>query len=85
VLEGEHIIQVGDDEFHLGPGEIAFGPRGVPHAQRRAVARTGRFLEFYYPAGFEGFFRELAEAERTGSPMPEVYTRVSEKYGITWP
>jgi hypothetical protein len=48
------------------------------------VPRTGRFLEFFYPAGFERFFRELAEAERGGSSMPEVYKRVSEKYGITW-
>jgi mannose-6-phosphate isomerase-like protein (cupin superfamily) len=84
VLEGEHIIQVGDDEFHVGPGETVFGPRGVPHAQRRVAPRAGRFLEFFYPAGFEGFFRELADAERTGSSMPEEYVRVSEKYGITW-
>lgn len=84
VLEGEHIIQVGDDEFHVGPGEIVFGPRRVPHAQRRVVPRTGRFLALFSPAGFEGFFRELAEAERTGSLMPKAYARVSENYGITW-
>ena len=84
VLEGEHIIRVGDDEFHAGPGDIVFGPRGVPHAQRRVIPRTGRFLELFSPAGFEGFFRQLAEAERTGSSMPEAYARVSEKYGITW-
>lgn len=84
VLEGEHVVQVGDEEFHVGPGEMVFGPRGVPHAQRRVVPRTGRFLEFFSPAGFEGFFRELAEAERTGSSMPDAYARVSEKYGITW-
>ena len=84
VLEGEHIIQVGDDEFQIGPGELAFGPRGVPHSQRRVVPRTGRFLILLSPAGFERFFRELAEAERTRSSMPESYVRVSEKYGITW-
>jgi mannose-6-phosphate isomerase-like protein (cupin superfamily) len=84
VLEGQHVIQVGDDEFHVGPGGIVFGPRGVPHAQRRAVPRTGRFLELYSPAGFEGFFRELAEAESAGSSMTDEYVRVSEKYGITW-
>jgi mannose-6-phosphate isomerase-like protein (cupin superfamily) len=84
VLEGEHVIRIGDDELHVGPGDLVFGPRGVPHAQRRVVPRTGRFLEFFYPAGFEGFFRELAEAERTASSMPEAYSRVSEKYGITW-
>ena len=82
VLEGEHVIQIGDDEFHAG--DMAFGPRGIPHAQRRVVPRTGRFLEFFSPPGFEGFFRELSEAERSGSSMPEEYVRVSEKYGITW-
>ena len=84
VLEGEHVIQVGDDEFRVGPGDIAFGPRGVPHAQRRVVPGTGRFLLIISPAGFEGFFRELAAAEGSGSPMPEAYKRASGKYGITW-
>jgi mannose-6-phosphate isomerase-like protein (cupin superfamily) len=84
ILEGEHIVQVGDDEFHVGPGDIAFGPRGVPHSQRRVVPRTGRFLILLSPAGFEGFFRELAEAETSGASMPEAYVRVSEKYGVTW-
>ena len=78
------MIRIGDDEFRVGPGEMAFGPRGVPHSQRRMVPRTGRFLEFFAPGGFDGFFRELAEAESAGSSMPEAYTRVSEKYGITW-
>ena len=84
ILEGEHVIRVGEDEFHVGPGETVFAPCGVPHSQRRVVPRTGRVLEFFYPAGFEGFFRELAEAERTGAPMEEAYARVSDKYGITW-
>ena len=35
------------------------------------------------PAGFEGFFRELAEAERKGS-IEQAYDSVSKKYGITW-
>jgi mannose-6-phosphate isomerase-like protein (cupin superfamily) len=84
VLGGDHVIQVGDDEFHLGPGGLAFGPRRVPHAQRRVVPRTGRILIITSPAGFEGFFRELAEAETEGTIGPAVYARVSERYGITW-
>jgi mannose-6-phosphate isomerase-like protein (cupin superfamily) len=84
ILEGEHIIRIGDAEFRARPGDTVFGPRGVPHAQGRVKPRTGRFLAFFAPAGFEGFFRELAEAERTGSSMSEAYVRVSEKYGITW-
>lgn len=84
VLEGEHVFEVGDEAFRVGPGGLAFGPRGVPHAQRRIVPRTGRVLTMCSPAGFEGFFRELAAAEREGSIGPAVYARVSGRYGITW-
>ena len=84
VLEGEHIFRIGEQELRAGPGEVVFGPRGVPHSQRRIVPRRGRLLEFFSPAGFEGFFRELSEAEDSGSSMPEAYLRVSEKYGVTW-
>jgi len=84
ILEGEHVVTVGAEEFTVGPGDMVFGPHGVPHAQRRVVPRTGRYLEFFYPAGFEGFFRELAHAEASGASMPDAYARVSEKYGITW-
>ena len=84
VLEGEHVFQIGDQEYHSGPGSTVFGPREVPHAHRRVVPRTGRFLTMVYPAGFEGFFRELSEAERTDASMPEAYEGVSRKYGITW-
>lgn len=84
ILEGEHIFQVGDVELRAGPGDVVFGPRGVPHAQRRVVSRKGRFLEIYSPGGFDGFFRELAQAEARGTSMGEVYRSVSEKYGITW-
>jgi mannose-6-phosphate isomerase-like protein (cupin superfamily) len=84
VLEGEHVFQVGDEPFQVGPGGLVFAPRGVPHSQRRVVPRTGRVLVLTSPAGFEGFFRELAEAQRTGSIGSDAYARVSKKYGITW-
>jgi mannose-6-phosphate isomerase-like protein (cupin superfamily) len=84
VLEGEHVFRVGDAEFQVGPGGTVFAPRGVPHAHRRVVPRTGRFLTMTSPAGLEGFFRELSEAEREGTIGPEAYARASERYGITW-
>jgi mannose-6-phosphate isomerase-like protein (cupin superfamily) len=83
-LEGEHVFQVGDEELQIGPGGLVFAPRGIPHSQRRVVPRTGRTLSMVSPAGFEGFFRELSDAEAEGAIGPEVYARVSEKYGITW-
>ena len=84
VLEGEHIVQCGEDEFRLGPGDLVFLPRGVPHAQRRVVPGEGRFLVLASPLGLEGFFRELAAAERDGTLGPDAYASASEKYGITW-
>jgi hypothetical protein len=61
-----------------------FAPRGVPHAQRRVVPRTGRILVLASPAGLEGFFRELAAADRAGVIGPDSYTSASKNYGITW-
>lgn len=84
VLEGEHVFQVGDRQFQAGPGELVFAPRGVPHAQRRVASRTGRILVLASPAGLEGFFRELAEADRAGAIGPDAYARASNTYGITW-
>ena len=83
-LEGEHVVQVGDDEFHLHPGGLAFAPRGVPHAQRRVVPGEGRLLVLLSPGGFEGFFRELAAAHEAGTLGPEAYAGASGRYGITW-
>jgi quercetin dioxygenase-like cupin family protein len=83
-LEGDHVIQVGDEKHRIGPGDCVFAPRGIPHAQRRVVPRTGSVLILVSPAGLEGFFRELAAADRAGELDADAYARVSERYGITW-
>ena len=83
-LEGEHVVQVGDEDFQVGPGGVVFAPRRVPHSQRRVVPGEGRLLILTSPAGFEGFFRELAAAESAGTLGPEAYAGASERYGITW-
>lgn len=59
VIQGEHVFRCGDRDFQVGPGGTVFAPRGVPHAHRRIVPRTGRFLTITSPAGFERFFRDL--------------------------
>ena len=84
VVEGEHVIKLGDDEFRLGPGESLFAPRGIPHAQRRVEPGVGRELVVLTPGGFERFFRDLAEAERNGTLGPDAYAAASERAGITW-
>ena len=84
MVEGEHVFEVGGEEFPLGPGATVYAPRRVPHAHRRMVGRTGRFLTMVSPAGFEGFFRILAEAAATGKAAGAAYERASDEHGVTW-
>src|SRR5262245_53044404 len=84
VLEGEHVVEVGGEEHRVGPGGLVFAPRGIPHAQRRVVPGDGRLLVLTTPGGFEGFFRELAVAEREGMLGPDAYASASANFGITW-
>jgi mannose-6-phosphate isomerase-like protein (cupin superfamily) len=84
VLEGERVFQVGEQAFQVGPGGLVFAPRGVPHVQRRVAPRKGRILALTAPAGFEGFFRELADADRAGALGPDAYASASKRYGLTW-
>ena len=84
VLEGEHVFTVGGVELWAGPGDVVFGPRGVPHAHRRVVPRTGRILEMFSPAGFEAFFREIAEADRDRPVGVEDLRRIAAKFSVTF-
>ena len=84
ILEGEHVIRVGDEEHTVGPGGVVFAPRGIPHSQQRVVTGEGRELVLMTPGGFEGFFRELSRAQEHGSLGPDAYAAASERFGITW-
>jgi mannose-6-phosphate isomerase-like protein (cupin superfamily) len=84
IVEGEHIITLGKREHRLGPGQAIFAPRGIPHSQRRVEPGVGRELVVVTPGGFEQFFRDLAEAERSGTLGPDAYAAASGKAGISW-
>ena len=84
VLEGDHVFQVGEEEFRAGPGGLVFAPRLVTHAHRRVIPGMGRLLVLTSPGGFEGFFRELAAAHDAGALGPDAYTSASRRYRITW-
>ena len=84
ILEGDHVIRVGEEEFSVGPGDVVFAPRGIPHSQRRAVPGEGRELILTTPGAFEGFFRELASAHVDGTLGPDAYATASERFGLTW-
>jgi mannose-6-phosphate isomerase-like protein (cupin superfamily) len=63
IVEGEFILEVGQDRFRLQPGDSVFGPREVPHVWANVGNTRGKFLAVFSPAGkMEGFFREAANA-----------------------
>jgi quercetin dioxygenase-like cupin family protein len=80
VLEGELLLQIGDQVEHAGPGTFAFCPIGCVHAFRAAGQQAARVLILAMPPGVgEGYFRELAkmppDAERVD------WERLGEKWG----
>lgn len=57
VLDGEYLVQVGDERLSLKAGDCVLGPRGVPHAWAFVGSTVGRMLLSYAPAGkMEAFF-----------------------------
>jgi quercetin dioxygenase-like cupin family protein len=59
VLEGDVVFGVGGTSFAAGPGDLAFGPRDVPH--RYTVGDAGcRMLFILTPGGFEGAIRAMS-------------------------
>ena len=64
VTEGEIGFRSGDREVVLGAGGYITKPRGELHAMWNAGRSPARMIEIISPAGFEGFFREVADARR---------------------
>jgi quercetin dioxygenase-like cupin family protein len=65
VLEGELLLQIGDQVERAGPGTFAFCPAGSVHAFRAAGTEPARVLVTAMPPGpAEGYFRELAKLPR---------------------
>ena len=60
IIRGQFIARVGEQTFHLGPGDSALAPRTVPHAFAKVSEGEGQMLVLFQPAGsMEDFFHEL--------------------------
>ncbi len=79
VMDGQVDFQVGEKRFRLGPGDSAFGPRGIPHTFSHVGATPGRMLIAFTPAGkMEEFFRATAIPNGPGYTA-EVFARYDMK------
>jgi quercetin dioxygenase-like cupin family protein len=69
-MESEFVVEVGDEQYHLQPGDSILAPRNVPHVWAHVGDEIGRLLIAFQPAGaMEAFFDEMAEM--TGPPTME--------------
>lgn len=63
VIEGEYLIEVGQERFTLKPGDSLIAPRQVPHVWAHVGNSIGRLLIAFTPPGqMEAFFREVSKA-----------------------
>lgn len=83
VLEGEIMIQIGDQLIQARAGTLIFKPRGIPHTFWNPGPAPARILEIISPAGFEKYFEELAELMLSGEP-PDIsrLLTLAQKYDL---
>ncbi len=81
VIDGEYIVEIGDERYRLGPGDSILAPREVPHVWAHVGEGMGKQLLVFQPAGkMEAFFGELSKIE--GAPQPEVMQRLFGSHGM---
>jgi quercetin dioxygenase-like cupin family protein len=73
-VEGEFIIEVGQERFNAHPGDSLLAPRKVPHVWAYVGDATGRMLIAFMPAGkMEAFFREVTKANAMPPQDPALW------------
>ena len=83
VLEGQMELTVGDKTTVLKAGDLAFGPRGVPHSWKIVGEEKAKVILSVFPSGIELMFEELALMP----PGPPDFAKVSEicaRYGVNF-
>ena len=70
VLDGTFEIRIGDAVHALGPGAVAFVPRGTVHNFRNTADTPSRILVGFTPGGLEGFFRAAGRPAADDGPAP---------------
>ncbi len=74
VIEGDYILEIGDTRYRLGPGDSAFGPRGVPHCWINVSEGPARITFVFTPAGrAEDFLMAISEANAMAPTDPEFW------------
>ena len=79
---GRDRLSLGGQGSRLGAGGYITKPRNELHSMWNAGASPARMIEIISPAGFEGFFWELADLLTAGPPRQSQVGQVADKYGL---
>lgn len=82
VTQGRIGFRSGDHEVVLGVGGYIAKPRGEVHAMWNAGEVTARMIEVISPAGFERFFREVADRSAAGDLDAERGRALADSFGL---
>lgn len=84
VLEGEIGVRIEDEQITAKQGCCVVKRPQVAHAWWNATASPARVLEVISPAGFEQYFRELAEIHASrGARDLRLVADLQDRYGIS--
>ena len=86
-VEGEFIVEVGQERIRMNPGNSLLAPRQVAHVWAHIGDARGRMLITFMPAGqMEAFFREVTRADAMPPQDPDLWrAHGMELLGRLWP
>ncbi len=80
-VEGEFVVEIGDEVFCLSPGDSVLAPRAVPHVWAHIGDDQGRLLIAFQPAGaMQAFFDEFAQL--SAAPPQAELQRLFRAHGM---
>lgn len=80
-LEGDLLIEAGDERYHMKPGDSLYVKRRVPHVWANVGDTRMRFVATLTPAGkLEDFFINAAKNKAAPGPDPEFW----RQYDLEW-
>jgi quercetin dioxygenase-like cupin family protein len=76
VMDGELLIEVGDERRVAAAGHVAVLPREQVHTFM-VVSPTARYLTLHTPAGFDAFVHDVSDAVQATGATPDQATLVA--------
>jgi quercetin dioxygenase-like cupin family protein len=83
LLEGQVLVQAGDDEVRLQPGQFIHVPANTTHLYR-ILSEEARFLVITSPAGAADFFEDVDHSGATPADMPRLI-EVAQRHRLDSP